>query len=71
MTNNHRIAVDLRDLFGVSARDPTFDLMWDYEARGLVDDSPGPRGGAGWSLSSKGAALIAGTLTPTLPVRAS
>ena len=33
--------------------------MWDYEARALVEDSPGPRGGAGWSLSTKGAALIA------------
>lgn len=94
MTNNHRIAADLRQLFGVdagarrsaaaiaralhqrsvaanrvTARDAAFDLMWEYEARGLVDDSPGPRGGAGWRLSAKGAALIAGTLT--LPARAS
>lgn len=41
-----------------SARDGAFDLMWDYEARGLVEDSPGKRGGAGWKLSTKGAALI-------------
>ena len=94
MTNHHRIAAELRELFGVdagarrsaaaiartlgersvaanriSAREAAFDLMWAYEARGLVDDSPGPRGGAGWCLSDKGAALIAGTLTS--PVRAS
>ena len=43
----------------VTARDAAFDLMWAYEARGLVDDSPGPRGGAGWRLSTKGATLIA------------
>ena len=98
MTIDHRIAADLRQLFGVgvdagarrsaaaiartlngrrvaanrvSAREAAFDLMWDYEARGLVDDSPGPRGGAGWRLSTKGAALIAGTLSPTMPARAS
>ena len=84
MTNIHRIAADLRQLFGVdagarrsaaaiarvlnqrsvtanrvTARDAAFDLMWAYEARGLVDDSPGPRGGAGWRLSTKGATLIA------------
>lgn len=84
MTNDHRIADELRELFGVdagvrlsaaaiaralqrrtvyanrvTAREAAFDLMWDYEARGLVDDCPGPRGGAGWSLSAKGAALIA------------
>lgn len=43
----------------VTAREAAFDLMWDFEARGLVDDSPGPRGGAGWALSVSGAALIA------------
>ncbi|KTD99356.1 hypothetical protein ATE68_22750 [Sphingopyxis sp. H038] len=43
----------------VTARDAAFDLMWAYEARRLVDDSPGPRGGAGWRLSTKGATLIA------------
>ena len=49
----------------VNARDAAFDLMWDYESRGLVDDRPGPRGGAGWALSAKGAALIArSSLTP-------
>ncbi|MBB4642694.1 hypothetical protein HNQ99_003030 [Rhizorhapis suberifaciens] len=41
-----------------SARDAAFDLMWDYEARGYVDNSPGPRGGAGWKLSAKGASLV-------------
>lgn len=84
MTNDHRIAAELRGLFGVAAgarltaaaiaqqlqrrtvyaycataREAAFDLMWNYEACGLVDDCPGPRGGAGWSLSAKGAALIA------------
>ncbi len=49
----------------VTARDAAFDLMWDYESRGLVDDRPGPRGGAGWALSAEGAALIArSSLTP-------
>lgn len=96
MTNDHRIAADLRQLFGVdagarrsaaaiartlgersvaanrvSAREAAFDLMWDYEARGLVDDCPGPRGGAGWSLSTKGAALVAQSISATLPARAS
>lgn len=95
MTNNHRIAADLRQLFGVdagarrsaaaiaralnqrsvaanrvSARDAAFDLMWEYEARGLVDDSPGPRGGAGWRLSTKGAALVAQSLSVDAPGRA-
>lgn len=95
MTNDHRIAADLRQLFGtdagtrrsaaaiarvlnqrsvtanrVTARDAAFDLMWVYEARGLVDDSPGPRGGAGWRLSTKGAALIAQSLSAALPGRA-
>ena len=42
-----------------TTREAAFDLMWDFEARGLVDDSPGPRGGAGWALSLSGAALIA------------
>lgn len=90
MTNDHRIAAELRQIFGVeaggrmsaaavtrqlqrrtiyanrvTAREAAFDLMWDFEAGGLVDDSPGPRGGAGWSLSTKGAALIArSTVTP-------
>jgi hypothetical protein len=43
--------------------------MWGYEASGLVDDSPGPRGGAGWRLSVKGAALIARMLDPEALVR--
>lgn len=84
MTNNHRIAADLRELLGVdvgarrsaaaiaralnqrsvaanrvSAREAAFDLMWDYEACRLVDDSPGPRGGAGRCLSDKRAAHVA------------
>lgn len=87
LTNEHRIAADLRQLFGTDAgtrrsaaaiarelqgrsvyssrtraREAVFDLMWGYEARGLVEDSPGPRGGAGWSLSTEGAALIAQSL---------
>lgn len=41
-----------------AARNSAFDLMWDYEARGLVENSPGPRGGAGWKLSATGAALM-------------
>ena len=45
--------------------------MWGYEASGLVDDSPGPRGGAGWRLSAKGAALIAQSLSAEMPDRAS
>jgi hypothetical protein len=49
----------------VSAREAAFDLMWAYEARGLVDDCPGPRGGAGWCLSIEGAALIARSLSMT------
>ena len=52
-----------------SAREAAFDLMWGYEASGLVDDSPGPRGGAGWRLSAKGAALIARMLDPEALVR--
>ena len=92
MTIDHRIAADLRQIFGadvgarrsaaaiaralnqrsvaanrVSAREAAFDLMWDYEARGLVDDSPGPRGGAGWQLSTKGAALVAQSLSADVP----
>lgn len=88
LTIDHRIAADLRQLFGadvgtrrsaaaiarelqgrsvysnpVAAREAAFDLMWAYEASGLVDDSPGPRGGAGWRLSSKGAALVARSLS--------
>jgi len=47
-----------------AARDEAFDLMWDYESRGLVENSPGPRGGAGWTLSEKGAALIASLMKP-------
>lgn len=47
----------------VSARDAAFDLMWDYEARGLVDDSPGPRGGTGWCCSDNGAAVVAQSLS--------
>ena len=95
MTNNHRIAADLRQLFGVdagsrrsaadiarqlqgrtvhanrvTAREAAFDLMWEYEAGGLVDDSPGPRGGAGWRLSTKGAALVAQSLSVDAPGRA-
>lgn len=91
LTNEQRIAADLRQLFGadagarlsaadaaravqarsvqsnrVTAREAAFDLMWSYEARGLVDDSPGPRGGAGWSLSAEGAALIALSLSPNV-----
>lgn len=83
MVENHRVATDLRNLFGSqsgarltlaeiardlykrsvltnrhSARDGAFDLMWDYEVRGYVENSPGPRGGAGWKLSAKGAALV-------------
>lgn len=94
LTIDHRIAADLRQLFGagagtrrsvaeiaraqqgrsvyasrVAAREVAFDLMWGYEASGLVDDSPGPRGGAGWQLSTKGAALIAQSLTANLPDR--
>lgn len=94
MTNDHRIAAELRQFFGadagarltaaaiaqqlqrrtvtanrVTAREAAFDLMWNYEARGLVDDSPGPRGGAGWSLSAKGAALIARSTVAPDPVR--
>lgn len=94
MTIDHRIAADLRQIFGagagtrrtaaaiarelgqrsvrtnrVSAREAVFDLMWGYEASGLVDDSPGPRGGAGWRLSTKGAALIARSLDPEALVR--
>lgn len=45
--------------------------MWGYEANGLVDDSPGPRGGAGWRLSTKGAALIAQSLSADTPARMS
>lgn len=92
MTNDHRIAAELRELFGVeagarlsaaavaqhlqrrtvtanrvTAREAAFNLMWDYEAVGLVDDSPGPRRGAGWSLSTKGAALIARSRSPGAP----
>lgn len=92
LTIDHRIAADLRQLFGadagtrrsaaaiarelgqrsvrtnrVSAREAAFDLMWGYEASGLVDDSPGPRGGAGWRLSAKGAALIAQSLSADMP----
>jgi hypothetical protein len=95
MTNDHRIAADLRQLFGVnagarrttaaiaralnqrsvaanriSARDVAFDLMWDYEARGLIDDSPDPRGGAGWQLSTKGGALVAQSISTNVPGRA-
>jgi hypothetical protein len=95
MTNHHRIAADLRQLFGVdagtrrsaaaiarelgqrsartnrvSAREAAFDLMWGYEASGLVDDSPGPRGGAGWRLSAKGAALIEQSLSADTADRA-
>ena len=44
--------------------------MWGYEASGLVDDSPGPRGGAGWRLSTKGAALVAQSLSVDAPGRA-
>lgn len=94
LTIDHRIAADLRQLFGAdpgsrrsaaaiarelgqrsvrtnraSAREAAFDLMWGYEASGLVDDSPGPRGGAGWRLSAKGAALIARMLDPEALVR--
>jgi hypothetical protein len=83
MKDNHRIAADLRNIFGaeldaqmtvaaiarqlcersvytnrVSAKAAAYDLMWDYEARGLVEDNPGPRGGAGWRLSPDGIALI-------------
>ncbi|MGE6695018.1 hypothetical protein [Sphingobium yanoikuyae] len=83
MAENHRVATDLRNLFGSqagsrrtlaeisrdlykrsvltnrqAARDGAFDLMWDYEARGYVENSPGPRGGAGWKLSTKGAVLV-------------
>ncbi len=54
-----------------SAREAAYDLMWDYEARGLVDDSPGPRGGAGWRLSAKGAALVAQCFSAAVPVSAS
>lgn len=92
MTNDHRIAAELQQLFGVeagvrvaaatiarelqrrtvyanrvSAREAAFDVMWDYEARGLVEDSPGPRGGAGWRLSVKGAALIATLRSADVP----
>lgn len=42
----------------IDARERAFAVMWDYEAKGLVVNSPGPRGGAGWALSMKGAALI-------------
>lgn len=88
MASNHRIAVDLQDLFGSEAgtrrtaaqiarelyrrsvytnraasHAGAFDLMWEYEARGLVENSPGLRGGAGWKLSAKGAALITRTLS--------
>ena len=94
LTNDDRVAADLRQLFGadvgtrrsaaeiarellgrsvytnrVAAREAAFDLMWGYEASGLVDDSPGPRGGAGWRLSAKGAALIARMLDPEALVR--
>ena len=94
MTNDHRIAADLRQLFGADAgarrsaaaiarelqgrsvysgragaRDAAFDLMWGYEASGLVDGSPGPRGGAGWRLSAQGAALIAKSRDPEALVR--
>lgn len=94
MTNDHRIAAELRRLFGVEAglrrsaaeiarrlqkrsvysnragaREAAFDLMWDDEARGLVDDSPGLRGGAGWRLSVQGAALIARVRSADVPVR--
>lgn len=92
MTNDHRIAADLRRFFGgeagmrlavaevartihensvyvnrADAREAAFDLMWGYEASGLVDDSPGPRGGAGWQLSTKGAALVAQSLSADVP----
>lgn len=95
MTNDHRIAADLRRFFGgeagtrlavaevarsihensvyvnrVGAREAAFDLMWSFEADGFVDNSPGPRGGAGWRLSAKGAALIAQSLSADLPGRA-
>ena len=43
----------------VAAREAAFAVMWDYEAKGFVNDSPGQRGGAGWALSEQGAALIA------------
>ncbi|XOK15610.1 hypothetical protein ACI6PO_28085 (plasmid) [Agrobacterium tumefaciens] len=80
---SHRIAADLRNLFGpeagtrraladiasdlyksspfinrIDARERAFALMWDYEAKGFVVNSPGSRGGAGWALSMNGAALI-------------
>lgn len=96
MTNNHRIAADLCQLFGVNAgarrsaaaiarelnqrsvvanrvgaREAAFDLMWDYEARGLVDDRPGPHGGAGWRLTANGAAIVAESCSADVPARAS
>ncbi|QPB24333.1 hypothetical protein [Rhizobium sp. 007] len=42
----------------IDARERAFAAMWDYEAKGFVVNSPGSRGGAGWALSMKGAALI-------------
>lgn len=48
----------------VSAREAAFALIWDYEARGLVENRPGPRGGAGWVLTPKGAALVARYYSP-------
>ncbi len=42
----------------VAAKEAAYALMWDYEALGLVEDRPGPRGGAGWGLTVKGAALL-------------
>jgi hypothetical protein len=41
-----------------SATEAAFARMWDYEASGLVENCPGPRGGAGWKLTSKGTALL-------------
>ena len=34
------------------------DLMDEFMAAGLAEAAPGPRGGKGWCLSEKGAALI-------------
>lgn len=41
-----------------AAREAAFDLMWRFEADGYVKASPGPRDGAGWSLTERGAALV-------------
>lgn len=47
----------------VSAREAAFAVMWDYEEQGLVESRPGPRGGAGWTLTPRGAALLSGSLS--------